>query len=186
MKQFFTPERCNEISQGLSEHSERNPWLRGLHEGQGSAKRRVRARMPKHWAFLPSSGPSGHLLPKGEGLACGFPRLFWTRLAPLGLPPRTTPTPGLRPGHSLAAPRLNKDAAFAATLFRSPSEARMLLQSCLSDSVPAFLSSCNVLRRSFQLNHPSLPLIHFWNQLYSAIILTTWFRASGIPCVFPG
>src|SRR3989449_4369668 len=51
-----------------------------LPPGEGGAKRRVRARMPKHWAFLPSSGPSGHLLPKGEGLACGFPRLFWTRL----------------------------------------------------------------------------------------------------------
>src|SRR3989442_15376260 len=25
--------------------------------GEGGAKRRARARMPKHWAYLPSSGP---------------------------------------------------------------------------------------------------------------------------------
>src|SRR2546426_4145628 len=86
MKQFFTPERCNEISQGLSEHSERNPWLRGLHEGQGSAKRRVRARMPKHWAFLPSSGPSGHLLPGG--------RRTLPRVSPLNL--ESSVFPGVR------------------------------------------------------------------------------------------
>src|SRR5262249_20362984 len=37
---------------------------------------------------------------------------------PYGAQPKTTPDPGLRPGlHSVAAPRLNKDAAFAATFF---------------------------------------------------------------------
>src|SRR2546422_8118246 len=51
-----------------------------LPPGEGGAKRRVRARMPKHWAFLPSSGPAGHLLPKGEGLARGFLQLIWTTL----------------------------------------------------------------------------------------------------------
>src|SRR2546426_6616327 len=54
-----------------------------LSPGEGGAKRRVRARMLKHWAFLPSSGPSGHLLPEGEGLSRGFPRLFWTVLISL-------------------------------------------------------------------------------------------------------
>src|SRR5215471_11968490 len=41
--------------------------------GEGAAKRRVRARDP------PSSGPSGHLLPKGEGLGNPF-GAFWTAL----------------------------------------------------------------------------------------------------------
>src|SRR2546425_7107828 len=33
--------------------------------------------MAKHWSFLPSSGPSGHLLPKGEGLPCYIVPVSW-------------------------------------------------------------------------------------------------------------
>src|SRR3989442_14772741 len=53
---------------------ERSPVFREfpLPPGEGAAKRRVRARMPKYWAFLPSSGASRHLLPEGEGLARSF------------------------------------------------------------------------------------------------------------------
>ena len=58
---------------GFSWTSTKDPCFGGespLPPGEGGAKRRVRAEREKLSSCLPSSGPSGHLLPKGEGLVC--------------------------------------------------------------------------------------------------------------------
>src|SRR5947209_4577933 len=61
-----------------------------LRLGEGGAKRRVRA------GNAPSSGPSGHLLPEGEGHEPPF-RLIWTPVLPVGEGGPEGPGEGLVP-----------------------------------------------------------------------------------------
>src|SRR2546426_171735 len=89
-----------------------------LPPGEGGAKRRVRARMPKHWAFRPHPAPFLMLALSGSRSAratfsrrekdfhAGFPAYF----GQLWLPPRTLSAtrPSIRGFHNVESLSLGK------------------------------------------------------------------------------